>query len=528
MGKTIPISLLCLLFTAADGQDTCNRTAFHPIDIISDPYFANAPTPCLSSFNPTFTWYRTNDEMLTGFLYPCTNYAIPDTTYYNHSFTDPNICFFPQVPRPVPGGLGVAAVSDFGYEGDIRVYYGHKSYVSTCLTALLQKDSLYRLDFYAGFGGITRHDPMPVHNAILVPEYSASPEVFGLFGLPDCSGIATPAPLIGCPAVNGWIQLGTVKVISDSGIWNKVSITFRAPRDIGSIALGPSCDSSFRTSQDELEYMYKGQTLIANQFSYFLTGLQFYQSTAPPPVVSLVSGDSCSATIVLQVQPANYYRGTQFQWYRNDTTLAGQTGQTITVPHAAYPTADFRCQIENDSLCLVSDAFPVSWLPIPSASALGSPDTTACNGDTLVLRVPGDPSFQYRWQDGSTLPYLLVSQPGTSMVTISNGCGTAEAEKTVNFGKCDLNVYVPNGFTPNGDGHNDILHAHFFYPPARFSMRVFNRSGLEVFATSDPSRGWDGSYHGRPQPAGGYIWQVEYRDLKGGGHTLRGTTILIR
>jgi gliding motility-associated-like protein len=528
MGKTIPISLLCLLFTVAYGQDTCNHAAFHPIDIVSDPYFANSPTPCVSGFAPSFTWYRYSDEMLTGFLYPCDNYVIPDSAYGNHSFSDPNIYFFPSVPRPVPGGQGVAGVTDFGFDGAVHVYYGHKSYVSTCLEAPLQKDSLYRLDFYAGFGGKTRHSPLPVHNAVLVPEYSVSPEVFALFGLPGCSQIATPLPLIGCPAVGGWVTLGAVKVESDTGRWTKVSISFRPSTDIRAIALGPSCDSTLRTAAQEVAYPYDGETIIANQFSYFLTGLQFYQATAPPPVVSIVSGDSCSPAIVLQVQPADFYNDAVFQWYRNDTTLNGETGKTITLAHAGYRSADYRCRIKNDSVCLVSDAFPVDWLPIPSSSALGAADTSVCTGDTMVLGVADDPSFSYRWQDGSTLSYLRVWESGTSVVTITNTCGTAAAEKTVYFGKCDLNVYIPNGFTPNGDGHNDLLRAHFFYPPSGFSMHIFNRNGLEVFATNDAVRGWDGRYDGRPQPAGAYIWEVDYRDMKGGGHMLRGTTVLIR
>jgi gliding motility-associated-like protein len=528
MGKTIPISLLCLLSLVIHGQDTCNHTAFHPIDILIDPSFANAPAPCLSGFTPTSNWYLPTNEMLTGFLFACTDFTIPDSTFYNHSFLNPNICFFPAVPQPVPNGQGVVAISDFGYEGDAHVYYGHKSYISTCLLSPLQKDSLYRFDFYAGFGGITRHDPFPVHTQVLVPEYSVSPETFGLFGLDDCSGIATPAPLIGCPAVGGWVPLGSVQVISDTGVWRKVSITFRAPRNLSAIAVGPSCDSAYRTSQEEKTYLYNGQPVIANQFSYFITGLQFYQSTAPPPVVSLVSGDSCSSTIVLQVQPAIYYKGSAFQWYRNDTTLGGQDGSTITLNRSNYRTADYRCQVQNDSICLVSDAFPVDWLPLPSATVFGSADTSACTGDSVLLNAGGDPSFAYRWQDGSTLPYHFVTQPGTSTVTISNDCGAVRAQKTVRFGKCDLSVYVPNGFTPNDDGHNDVFHAHYFYLPARFDLEVFNRNGLEVFATTDPGKGWDGKYNGVPQPAGAYIWHLDYRDAKGTERILRGTVMLIR
>jgi gliding motility-associated-like protein len=274
--------------------------------------------------------------------------------------------------------------------------------------------------------------------------------------------------------------------------------------------------------------MYNGQSITSNQFSYFLTGLQFYQSTAPPPVVHLISGDSCSAAITLQVQPTNYYRGSRFQWYRNDTALGGQTGPTITLAHGNTRPAAYRCRIQNDSICLVSNPFPVSWLASPQSTALGSADTTACTNDTVLLDPTGDPSFTFRWQDGSTLPYMFVTRPGTYTVSIANACGTALAQKTVRFGACDLNVYVPNGFTPNGDGHNDVFHPHFFYLPRRFLLRVFNRSGLEVFTTTDPARGWDGDYNGYPQPAGGYIWEIGYQDRKGQTHNLHGTVVLVR
>src|SRR5215469_16538001 len=114
----IPISLLCLLSAVTHGQDTCNHTAYHPINIVSDPYFARNPNPCLSSFTPGFSWYTPTNEMLTGFLYGCDGYTIPDSTFYNRSFSEPNICFLPLVPQPVPNGQGVAAVSDFAYEGN--------------------------------------------------------------------------------------------------------------------------------------------------------------------------------------------------------------------------------------------------------------------------------------------------------------------------------------------------------------------------------------------------------------------------
>ena len=69
--------------------------------------------------------------------------------------------------------------------------------------------------------------------------------------------------------------------------------------------------------------------------------------------------------------------------------------------------------------------------------------------------------------------------------------------------------YVPNAFSPNGDGLNDI-----FRPiPVGISntqyFRIFNRYGETVFQTNQWLKGWDGTYNGADQPMGVYIYKIE-------------------
>jgi gliding motility-associated-like protein len=76
------------------------------------------------------------------------------------------------------------------------------------------------------------------------------------------------------------------------------------------------------------------------------------------------------------------------------------------------------------------------------------------------------------------------------------------------------NIFIPNTFSPNNDGMNDI-----FYPRGKGvftikSFRVFNRWGQEVyealnFNANDPSKGWNGYYNGRPAPADVYVYIIE-------------------
>jgi len=89
-------------------------------------------------------------------------------------------------------------------------------------------------------------------------------------------------------------------------------------------------------------------------------------------------------------------------------------------------------------------------------------------------------------------------------------------------------IFVPNAFTPNGDGHNDVLRAipmgirEFGY------FAVWNRWGQRVFYTKDPAIGWDGTVGGRPGEAGAFIWKVSGIDYKGDKVLREGTVFLIR
>jgi gliding motility-associated-like protein len=101
---------------------------------------------------------------------------------------------------------------------------------------------------------------------------------------------------------------------------------------------------------------------------------------------------------------------------------------------------------------------------------------------------------------------------GVSFVD-SNGCRNTGAINIVVICK-NANVFMPNTFSPNGDGNNDL-----FYPRGRGierikMLRVFNRWGQVVyerrdFPINDPLSGWDGKYKGqKPQPDV-YVYQVE-------------------
>jgi gliding motility-associated-like protein len=88
-------------------------------------------------------------------------------------------------------------------------------------------------------------------------------------------------------------------------------------------------------------------------------------------------------------------------------------------------------------------------------------------------------------------------------------------------------LIVPNAFSPNGDGHNDFFRIKNPQLVRTFAMTIFDRWGEKVFETTDPYKGWDGSYASHPRQTGTYVWTINYTDILGRNQSVRGTLVLV-
>ena len=118
-----------------------------------------------------------------------------------------------------------------------------------------------------------------------------------------------------------------------------------------------------------------------------------------------------------------------------------------------------------------------------------------------------------------------VSTDYSLTVVTTDGCSAKVSEEVEVF----YDVSMPAAFTPNGDGHNDVFRVPPQTPVTIQRLAVYNRKGVMVFYTTNVGMGWDGMYNGQPQPAGVYVWYVDYNDpvTKKVGEK-QGTVILVR
>ncbi|WP_431216346.1 gliding motility-associated C-terminal domain-containing protein [Puia sp. P3] len=140
------------------------------------------------------------------------------------------------------------------------------------------------------------------------------------------------------------------------------------------------------------------------------------------------------------------------------------------------------------------------------------------------------PFDSYHWSTGETGQEINVKQAGVYSLTVTDEKGCQGTESIIIYEKpCVKEIYVPSGFTPNGDGKNDIFRPMVFRKPVQYRFVVYNRWGIAVFETADPPAGL-GWKDGR-ECAGewGLCSGVVIISLRAVGQKLeRGTVVLVR
>jgi gliding motility-associated-like protein len=187
------------------------------------------------------------------------------------------------------------------------------------------------------------------------------------------------------------------------------------------------------------------------------------------------------------------------------------------------------CEVMDENGCTKRDSAIISGLPEPFLE-LG-PDFELCYDVVAVLDAWNEGiSASYLWQDNSTEQFYTVVSPGRYSVLVTNPCGSVRDSVYISYKDCEALIWVPNAFTPDNNGYNDVFMAKGANL-ASFRMYIYNRWGELVFETSDIDTGWDGKWSGEPCPSDVYVWMVVYEALQEKGKaafTKKGNVYLLR
>ncbi|OSZ80766.1 hypothetical protein CAP36_05845 [Chitinophagaceae bacterium IBVUCB2] len=223
--------------------------------------------------------------------------------------------------------------------------------------------------------------------------------------------------------------------------------------------------------------------------------------------------------------------GTRYTW--SPTTFMNGTGASPTITPDRDITYILSVMDANNCSSLKNDSVKVVVKP-PFTITLSPSDTVVHAGDRFRLSASSI-ATAYSWSPTVGLDNPFISNPELTVTTdnLYKVTGTTpEGCKAEGFVKIRVykgpDMYIPTGFTPNGDGRNDTF-APFTVGIKQIKyFRVFNRSGQLIFSTNRIGDAWDGRFKGATQPSDVYVWMAEGITANNEVITKKGTIMLIR
>ena len=142
---------------------------------------------------------------------------------------------------------------------------------------------------------------------------------------------------------------------------------------------------------------------------------------------------------------------------------------------------------------------------------LPSLDTSFCSGESVLIDLNSYSEFDITWQDGSQSSQYSIDEAGTYSVLIEDqGCAVSDTFLVEEKENCECNLFIPNAFSPNEDGINDVFQISSNCEVSNFSLSVYSNWGELLFESSSISTSWDGSMGKRKLQPGVYVYQISY------------------
>lgn len=237
--------------------------------------------------------------------------------------------------------------------------------------------------------------------------------------------------------------------------------------------------------------------------------------------------DACIGRILVAVSGGT--PSYQFSWSN------GQTQGMIT----NLCSGEYSLTVTDHNNCVISDTVQINVNYIYQNVQVTSSHDTIWEGQTAQFTATYIPGVQYTWNPSQWLSNpnghntYVSPPPGTYWyyVTLNDGNGCIYTD-SVKITVIDVYCYppylfIPTGFTPDGDGVNDVFYVRGIYID-QMEMRIFDRWGNLIFESYRQEDGWDGTYKGKPCPPDVYAVYVKILCFNKLEYFYKGNVTLIR
>jgi len=325
--------------------------------------------------------------------------------------------------------------------------------------------------------------------------------------------------------------LPVVKTIADTTICSTMSLTLFTS-GAQSYTWTPV---TFLSNPNIANPVYSGNQSL----TYFVTGIALNGCAAKDTVAITVHAPGnmlappnktmCSKTSV----QLDGYNGNTVKYLWSPGTYLSATN--IIDPIAFPPITTLFKVVISDLACNYDSSFNVLVTVgnSPQINA-GKSNDIDCANHSSQLHASGGISYNWTPATGlsnSSIPNpivnTLITQQYVVLVTNAEGCSGKDSVTVFSNLPASLARFMPNSFTPNGDGLNDCYGLKNWMHIEQLQFIIFDRWGEKVFSTNDPNKCWDGNYKGKPALAGAYVYYIKAQ-TKCGMEEQKGTLILMR
>lgn len=382
-------------------------------------------------------------------------------------------------PLPFPDGEGCMGFRDGRVRQNTEPERNWKEYAGACLLSPLQAGTLYRFEFYVGF----------------VNTVSSPPINITFFGTTNCNNLPFGDNNIdfGCPTNGpGWVELGHVLVSGGVGDkWVQTAIEVTPSETINTIAIGPPCAP---IESPESSFYFFDNLILADTESF-----EFRINEV---------GHPCEENFLLEVPVNSDY---SYQWYKDGIALIDETTPVLT---QMYGEGRYEVRILDDDDCRISipyifeipvyshqlnisicefESFNFGDLELNESGAFIDTFKNSNNCDSIVylnlevLPVLSE-SISVKIFEGEQydIGEQSFSEQGDHIANLES---SFQCDSLVFLNLTYYNVFIPNVFSPNGDGINDLFYA--FGPLGEIETQeilIYDRWGAQIYSGDQ----WDG------------------------------------
>lgn len=400
-------------------------------------------------------WFRPT-EGTSDYFHACLgvpwSLSVPDNSFGNEAAHSGDgyagfYCFYANDAAGVPGD-------------------DDREYVTHALAQPLVPGSTYAVEFFVSLADASKYAVRDI-GALLSMSPPLRSDEFAIEGDPQVTN-------------------STLALMDEKDGWTRINGCFVADSAYGYITIGnfhPAATTAYTEMSTEYPLTFYSY--------YFVDDVSVTMTTAPDV------GPDRKGCEAIELAVSDPLAESDYVWSTGEagsSILANSTGIYI----VTYSNGG--CTLSDTVLVEVFDTI-APLLPIDTIVDL-------CRNSSVLIEAGGlPPNATVHWNTGATTPMITVREPGTYTITAEapDHC-PGMANITVIDG-CRTPLYVPNCFTPNGDGVNDHW-GPTWIAKAEVTLEfwVYDRWGRPVAFLREPEATWDGTIDGAPVPDGLYAW----------------------